>query len=100
MYVFIDKVVDIMYNNSMKTFKLDKRYNGHKVFTYGIQFYRNELDKFIEVRNWCWHNWGPGAEIEHHALQPNVWSWECSQFNKRIYLQTDKEYNWFTLKWK
>ena len=84
----------------MKTLKLDKRYNGHTIFKYGIQFHKSEAKKFIEVRNWCWQNWGPGAEIEHHQLEPNVWSWECSQWNRRIYLQTEKEYNWFILKWK
>lgn len=88
----------------MKTGKLDKRHNGHRDFKYYVQFSSLEQQKFVEVRNWCWQTWGPSAELdilrylqERHDMK---WAWICDNYNIRLYLKTDTEYQWFVLKWK
>lgn len=85
----------------MKIIKLDKRYAGADYFKYGVPFYRNNKDKFIEIREWCWQTFGPSCELEHYHFytEPKVWAWEVSQWNTRIYFKTDKELNWFRLKY-
>lgn len=86
----------------MKIGKLDKRHNGHGKFKYYVNFSFNTLQKFVEVRNWCWQTWGPSAELDTLKKISNVakWSWICDQYNTRIYLNGDTEYQWFVLKWK
>lgn len=85
----------------MKLIRLDKRYAGHDYFTHCVNFTRHEKLKFVEVREWCWTNFGASCELEHYHLytEPKVWAWEVSQYNTRIYLKTDREINWYTLKW-
>jgi hypothetical protein len=86
----------------MKLKKLDKRHKGHGQFKYMASFTQREKEKFCQVRNWCWQQWGPGCEIDFY---PNVtsrsyeWSWVSEQYRMNIYIATDKEYQWFLLKW-
>jgi hypothetical protein len=85
----------------MKIIKLDKRYGGADYFKFCVPFYRNNKEQFLEVREWCWNTFGPSCELEHYHLlaDPKVWGWEVSQWNTRIYFKTDKELNWFRLKY-
>ena len=85
----------------MKTITLDKRYNGFEFFKYAVNFHRSEKNQFIAIRNWCWQTWGPSCEIENFSLAKDpVWAWESSQWNTRLYFQSEKELNWYNLKWK
>lgn len=84
----------------MKTGKLDKRHTGHSRFKYFASFSYTNIHKFVEVRNWCWENWGPSAELDIQGLQDQKWSWIHDSYNTRIYLASDAEYQWFLLKWK
>lgn len=88
----------------MKIGKLDRRHNGHLQFKYYARFLTISMDQFCEVRNWCWQTWGPSAELDTIRYleygKDLKWAWICDQYNVKIYLATDKEYQWFTLKWK
>ena len=84
----------------MKTGKLDKRHNGNSRFKYFASFGYGELLKFVEVRNWCWQTWGPSAELDISGLVDQKWAWVHDDYNTRIYLASDTEYQWFILKWK
>jgi hypothetical protein len=87
----------------MKTSKLDRRHNGYGHFKYCVTFRTTEISKFCEIRNWCWQTWGPSTELEFWEKldTPNKsWTWITNQWNIRIYFGTDKEYNWYMLKWK
>jgi len=84
----------------MKIGKLDKRHNGYDRFKYFASFSSTNLYKFVEVRNWCWQNWGPSSELDITGLGDQKWAWIHGQYNTRIYLATDAEYQWFVLKWK
>lgn len=87
----------------MKIGKLDKRHKGHETFRYYTQFSFSTYDKFIEVRNWCWQTWGPSSELDllsHVKTDSIKWAWIHDQYNTRIYLASDREYQWFVLKWK
>ncbi len=85
----------------MKLKKLDRRMNGHGDFKYKITYRKgSERLKFIEVRNWCWSQWGPSSEYEFWDEQVNQsWAWIVDEWETKILLATDKEAQWFTLKW-
>jgi hypothetical protein len=86
----------------MKIKKLDKRHTGYGTYKFLIEFsQRGDFEKFFEARNWCWETWGPGVEVEYqHKLNHEIpWAWQNNEWNLRIYLATDKEANWWKLKW-
>lgn len=81
--------------------KLDKRMNGHLWYKYGVDFTGRETKLFIEQRLWLWEIYGPSVELENvHLMQPTpVWAWGWDQYNTRLFFATDKEANWWKLKW-
>lgn len=88
----------------MKPFELDKRYTGYRIFVYGIDFDRHA--EFFNIREWCWQSFGPGCELEYYYIysrlpgKENVtWAWSKNDYRSRIYLQSDKELQWYLLKW-
>jgi len=98
----IDKFTKLLYNVNMKASKLDRRHTGYGDFKYSITFRGIETGKFCEIRNWCWEQWGPSAEIDNREklVNPNLsWAWISDEYRMRIYIATDKEYQWYLLKW-
>jgi hypothetical protein len=86
----------------MKRGKLDARYSGFGEFKYYAGYRNSEVDKFCAVRAWCWENWGPSCEMENYGKvsNPNInWCWISDQWKQRIYFASDKEYQWFLLKY-
>jgi hypothetical protein len=93
----------------MKMKKLDKRMTGYGLFTHVADFTYGKEDrlKFVEARNWCQEQWGNSCEIDlwesYHILRNPAWCWERGEFNKsyrcRIFLASEKETQWFHLKW-
>jgi hypothetical protein len=84
----------------IKVGKLDKRHKGHTRFKYYASFRSTNLLDFVKVRNWCWQTWGPSAELDIQGLSNQKWAWTHNDYNTRIYLISDTEYQWFVLKWK
>lgn len=87
----------------MKIKKLDGRMNGHGEFTRCVDFTREENQKFVKVRNWCWEQWGPSCELDfwYHQLDRNpAWCWMVDNWRIRLYFATEKEAQWFYLRWK
>ena len=84
-----------------KITKLDRRHNGHLQFKFIVTpdvIGRNEVVKeFIELRNWCWENFGPSSEREW-ANPGATWAWESTFGNRRIYLKGEAESTFFALK--
>lgn len=85
----------------MKLKKLDRRMNGYGDFKYKITYRkRTERLKFIEARNWCWEQWGPSSEYEFWDQSVNpAWCWIVDEWETKILLASDKEGQWYTLKW-
>jgi hypothetical protein len=97
--------------------RTDKRMNGHEFWQYVAQSERKDFSGFKgvaermltlnTVREWCWTTYGPSCELTHWmALNTNgflvpseQWCWHTEYDNFKIYLRTDKEANWFKLKW-
>jgi hypothetical protein len=88
--------------------KLDKRMIGYGDFQYSVHFsHRLESRQFYECRGWCVEQWGRAPEIDiwqrNTDLQNPAWSWERGEYNKtyrcRLFLASDKEAHWFTLRW-
>lgn len=86
----------------MKRGKLDARYTGYGRFKYFVGFRYKEMDEFVAVRKWCWETFGASCEMQIYdkVTNPNTtWSWVLDDYRSRIYFATEKEYNWFLLKW-
>lgn len=86
----------------MKLKKLDKRHKGHSMFKYMAEFRYSESEKFYQARNWCWEQWGPSSELNlMHRIESSSqqWGWAVEEFSLRLYVATDKEYQWFILRW-
>lgn len=93
---------------AMKQFtvnRLDRRHKAYNQFTHYIApIWASQLaDKlrYFEWRNWCWTTWGPSMERES-AIEFNSkarWCWYTDDKQRRLYFATEKELNWFVLKW-
>lgn len=65
------------------------------------------MEKFYEIRAWCWETWGPSREVNETRNQDHSWDgdnnphwgWVNDQFRARIYLTTKDEAALFTLRW-
>ena len=88
----------------MKLIKLDGRMNGHRHFKYGVDFSYDKSDKYAKVWYWMNEQYGPSIDldiwIKYAEFRKNPkWSWDRSQSRTVIYLLSDEESNWFSLKW-
>ena len=81
--------------------RLDRRHKGYETFKYCETFRTAQLEDFFEKRNWCWVQFGPGIEIDYALkLKKSIkWAWLIDDWRTRIYFATEKEYEWFLLKW-
>jgi hypothetical protein len=94
--------------------KLDGRHAGHKVFTHYIvpnlaygpvwgQLVEDKI-RFFKWREWCWETWGAGLERDvaiefSNDIHEVWWAWHIDDRIKRLYFRTEKELDWFILKW-
>ena len=84
----------------MRHRKLDRRMNGYGDFKYTVQFQFSEKEKFCEIREWCWEQWGPSREFNIWDNTKNpAWCWTMDQYRIQLYFAGDGEYQWFLLKW-
>jgi hypothetical protein len=99
--------------------KTDRRHTANHVFKYyaepelGIGR-DNRIERFKELREWCWEMFGPACERDFVVLRPvpnfttgetkmqsvERWAWYSEFNNLRIYLRGDEEMTFFTLKWQ
>jgi len=83
--------------------KLDRRHTGNTVFSHYVTVHDTLF--MIELRNWCWSQFGPGMErdwaIELGSGQYPVsrWAWDTEFKHRRIYFTSDAELTAFLLKW-
>lgn len=87
----------------MKVKKTDRRVAGGSDFLRYVDFDNQEKIKFVECRNWCWDQWGPSCELDlwYHQTDKNpAWCWMVDDQRIRLYLATEKEAQWFYLRWK
>ena len=97
--------------------RTDKRMTGHAVWQWVAQSERTthmgfkgigeRMVTLNAIREWCWTTYGPSCELTHWLgiqsngfVVPNEhWCWHTEYDNFKIYLRSDKEANWFKLKW-
>jgi hypothetical protein len=84
--------------------KMDKRMTGHEDFGYCATFFKTvrEGQKFCDIRDWCWDNWGNSCEYEFWNGRPapnQHWCWANDEHKIKIYFKTDVEYTLFLLRW-
>jgi hypothetical protein len=98
--------------------KTDKRHTGggqwkwlviverRPAVPYGSPAMIQKTQDLNEIRDWCWQTYGASCELEFWLRVPEdgqkrneKWCWHTNYDNFKIYLRTDKEVNWFKLKW-
>jgi hypothetical protein len=96
--------------------KTDKRMSGGDRFRYYVDIKLvgfppgspNTINKFFELRSWCWETWGPSREVDQYHIKKEGWydqdlstnwSWINDQHKVRLYLASDAEAALFMLKW-
>lgn len=94
--------------------KTDRRHTAGHRFGYYVDIkadtYNERLvimEKFYQLRAWCWETWGATREATRNRSRENSWdgdnnlhwSWINDQFRARIYLATKDEAAYFTLRW-
>lgn len=98
--------------------RTDKRHTGHLEWQYLVVVERSpntpfgsstsfqKIKDLNTIREWCWQTYGPSCELELWLKVPDTtpgknihWCWHTNFNNFKIYLRTDKEANWFKLKW-
>lgn len=98
--------------------KTDKRHTGNLEWKYlvtverkpnvnfGTASHIQKAQDLNEIREWCWSTMGPSCELELWLTLPegsngknDRWCWHTNFNNYKIYLRTEKEANWFKLKW-
>jgi len=79
--------------------KLDRRFKGYGDFKYAVQFGYKQGDNFCERREWMWDQFGPSCEHEHWREGKACWCWINDDYRTRILFESEKEYNWYMLKW-
>lgn len=86
----------------MKVGKLDRRHNGYGTFKHYVKFKIAEVEKFCDVRSWCWDQWGASSELDSYkqlSKKNPAWAWQKDQYVTRLYFSSDAELQWFILKW-
>jgi hypothetical protein len=81
---------------------LDRRFSGFNRFKFALEYTSKELDLYCQHREWFWTTFNSSCELEaqYKISNPNPdWCWELTQWKIRIYVKSDKEMNWFALKW-
>ena len=109
----------------LKVTKTNGKYNCYPEFKYAMSVdyskrapSRNEgillKQEWFTVREWCWETWGASKELEDWLIDSHLainemdklvghnahWCWQNNNYSTKIYLATDKELNWFKLRWQ
>lgn len=88
----------------MKITVMDKRHKGKLWFSFYVTptmtSVRPKVDMFIIWREWCFETFGLGIErdLAHHR-EDVKWAWHTEDGLLRIYFKSQKELNWFKMKW-
>ena len=106
----------------MKLFKLDRRHTGYGLFSHAVDFTKTDkssvarmsssflstkytnmkLSNFIECRNWCWEQYGPGCEVWVAAEDidhTTWWAWVNDTYARKIYFKDETIAGMFSLMW-
>ena len=93
--------------------KTNHRHKAHNLFAYYVKpkytFFPHAANntstnfRFNEWRMWAWETWGPSAERDSPFVRGwkdnPVWAWHTEDNQLRLYLRSEKELNWFKLRW-
>jgi hypothetical protein len=105
--------------------KTDKRHTGSDHFKYCVNVKRNPknwasmgiqnvylsrkllIEEYDELRRWCVDTWGMSCDRTHYLelkshdsqILNSHWAWHTEYNELKIYLVSDKEVNWFKLRW-
>ena len=96
---------------TIKVKKLDKRNTGYGKFKYAVHSTSLYAKEFYEIRAWMWDTWGASKELKDWMLdfritvdqvgcQNEHWCWQSDEYNRRLFLRTDKELVLFRLRWE
>ena len=101
-------VISLIDKPKFKVFRLDGRFKAYNQFDVYIEPTAwptsQRSDGYLELREWFWTNYGPGAEIDMFAsynpperVANYKWAWHDKEF--RLYLKDGVELTHFNLTW-
>lgn len=93
---------------------LKPRDKGFQTFEYvaSIEYSTGEtssnlIEKYLEIRNWCWETFGPSCERDYYIslkrknMEVNEhWAWHTDHFGMSIYFVSDAGLGWMLLKFQ
>jgi|688.fasta_scaffold506976_4 hypothetical protein len=92
--------------------QVDRRFKGYHDWKYYVDLVKSPIateEHFYNIQVWCWETWGPSKEISFwneardkgwkDKTQNSKWCWHLDEWTARIYLKSDKEADWFSLKY-
>jgi len=94
----------------MQLEKLDGRHALSTFFSHRVRLGTSDIAVYIQIRNWCWENYGPGIDrdtfwaIQYHEVMDKLdgfnpkWAWHKDDRKYYIYLK-DELLTYFSLKW-
>jgi hypothetical protein len=95
----------------MKLETLDGRHALSSFFSHRARMMgTSEIVLFIQIRNWCWENYGPGIDrdtywaLQYHDITDQLlgfepqWAWHSEDSKRYIYLK-EEVLTMFSLKW-
>ena len=96
---------------TIKVKKLDKRNTGYGKFKYAVTSTSLYAKEFYEIRAWMWDTWCASKELKDWMLDYRIaladvgcqnehWCWQSDEYNRRLFLRTDKELVLFRLRWE
>jgi hypothetical protein len=97
----------------IKIKRTDKRHTAFNRFKYYVEIKHDEwserhivIEKFYELRLWCWETWGPSREVDQYNVEyidapdkNDHWGWLNDAYRARLYLGGPEDAAYFTLKW-
>lgn len=84
--------------------KLDRRHTGREQFSHYVETHYKLT--FLELRNWCWSQFGPGMErdwvidLGSRNYTVSRWAWHTEHNCQRIYFTGGAELTHFLLVWE
>lgn len=92
-----------MTDKHYKLQKLDRRHTGYQQFSHYVEVTHKLF--FLELRNWCWTQFGPSMErdwaleLGNDTYSVSRWAWSTEFKQMRIYFTGAAELTAFLLVW-
>ena len=86
--------------------QLDRRYKAFPFFQYYVEpISWPRTNNYLDLREWCWENYGPGCSIHmmsiftNNVLHDKKYKWAWHDEEHRLYFKNESELSHLQLTW-